>query len=184
MNLQEFFTTIGKSEESWLPCYERFVTSVIHLSRLDTQLHKGDFYFHLNFGSPGEIILKYYNSGEVASRPLAKSEYVNLWAENWTERMSHGLKQRFLFMNCVVKSHAGRSFERRPWRYLMAFGTASNKGKDGKEQNGELSPRDSSSSSFSLFCDLSSKPMSALDVNFEVLHSKVIYMPGEYATLQ
>ena len=178
INFQKFFTTLGKEEEVWLPCYERFVTSVIHLSRLDIQLHKGDFYIHLNFGSPGEIIIKYYNSGEVSSLPLAKSEYENIWAHNWTERMSQQMKQRFLFMNCVVTGHASRGLERRPWRYLMSFDTGHRR-HGSKDFSEGLSPRTSSASAFSLFLDLGAKPMSALDVNFEVLHSRVMCMPGE-----
>ncbi|XP_028391805.1 puratrophin-1-like isoform X2 [Dendronephthya gigantea] len=174
---EKFFTTLGKEEEKWLPCYERFVTSVIHLSRLNIPLHKGDFYMHLNFGSPGEIIIKYYNSGEISSLPLAKSEYENIWAHNWTERMSQQMKQRFLFMNCIVTGHASRGLERRPWRYLMAFDTG-HKRRDSRDFSEELSPRASSASAFSLFLDLGAKPMSALDVNFEVLHSLVICMPG------
>ena len=141
-------------------------------------MHKGDFYFHLNFGSPGEIALKYYSSGEVLSRPLAKSEYEDLWVHNWTDRICHQLQERFLFMNCIVNSHTGRGLERRPWRYLMAFDTGSHKGRDGGGQNGQLSTRDSTMSVLNLLHDLDEHPMSALDVNFEVLHSKVIFMPG------
>lgn len=145
---------------------------------MDIQLHKGDFYIHLNFGSPGEIIIKYYNLGEVSSLPLAKSEYENIWAHNWTERMSQQMKQRFLFMNCVVTGHAGRGLERRPWRYLMSFDTGYRR-HGSKDFSEGLSPRASSASAFSLFLDLGAKPMSALDVNFEVLHSRVMCMPGE-----
>lgn len=125
------------------------------------------------------MIVKYYNSGDVLSLPLAKSEYEKLWAHNWTERMSQQMKQRFLFMNCIISGHASRGLERRPWRYLMAFDTG-HKGQDGKELSGEFSPRASSASAFSLFLDLGAKPMSALDVNFEVLHSRVVCMPGEF----
>ena len=180
IHFQKFFTTLGKEEETWLPCYERFVTSVIHLSRLDVQMHKGDFYIHLNFGCPGEIIIKYYNSGDILSLPLAKSEYENIWAHNWTERMSQQMKQRFMFMNCIVTGHGGRGMERRPWRYLMAFDTGHRRhdSKDYSTEAADLSPRMSSISAFSLFLDLGAKPMSALDVNFEVLHSRVMCMPG------
>ena len=167
----------------WLPCYERFATAVIHLSRLDIQLHKGDFYIHLNFSSPGEIIIKYYNSGEILSLPLAKSEYENIWANNWTERMSQQMKQRFMFMNCVVRGHSGRGLERRPWRYLMSADTR-HKRQDSRDESGEFSPRASSASAFSLFLDLGAKPMSALDVNFEVLHSMVMCMPGEWRVIE
>ena len=152
------------------------------MSRLDIQLHKGDFYIHLNFGSPGEIIIKYYNSGEISSLPLAKSEYENIWAHNWTERMSQQMKQRFLFMNCVVTGHAGRGLERRPWRYLMSFDTGY-KRQDSRDPTDDLNLRASSASAFSMFLDLGAKPMNALDVNFEVLHSQVICMPGELCVI-
>lgn len=153
------------------------MTSVIHLSRLEIPLHKGDFYMHLNFGSPGEIVLKYYNSREISSIRLEKSEYECIWAHNWTESMSQQMKQRFLFMNCVVMGHAGKGLERRPWRYLMSFDTGHRR-QDSRDYSEELSPRESTASAFSLFLDLGAKPMSALDVNFEVLHSRVMCMPG------
>ena len=54
------------------------------------------------------------------------------------------------------------------------------KRQDSRDYSGELSPRASSASAFTLFLDLGAKPMSALDVNFEVLHSRVMCMPGEY----
>lgn len=60
----------------------------------------------------------------------------------------------------------------------MAFDTG-HKRRDSRDFSEELSPRASSASAFSLFLDLGAKPMSALDVNFEVLHSRVICMPGE-----
>ena len=122
--------------------------------------------------------MKYYNSGEVSSMPLEKSEYENIWAHNWTEHKSQEIKQRFLFMNCVVTGHATRGLERRPWRYLMSFDTG-HRNRDYKDLSEELSPRASSASAFSLFLDLGAKPLGVLDVNFEVLHSMVICMPGK-----
>lgn len=60
----------------------------------------------------------------------------------------------------------------------MAFDAASHR-RLGGGQNGQLSPRDSTTSVLNLLHDLNEHPMSALDVNFEVLHSKVIFMPGK-----
>ena len=120
--------------------------------------------------------MKYYNSGNILSRPLAKSEYEELWSDTWTDRLAHTFQQRFLFMNCIVNSHNGRGLERRPWRYLMAFDTI--KTKDNKELI--HNSRESTTSGYSLFYGLGENPMSALDVNFEVLHSQVISMPGRY----
>ncbi len=63
----------------------------------------------------------------------------------------------------------------------MSFDTGHKRqdSQDSKDFGEELSPRTSSASAFSLFLDLGAKPMSALDVNFEVLHSMVMCMPGE-----
>ncbi|XP_046842226.1 pleckstrin homology domain-containing family G member 4B-like [Xenia sp. Carnegie-2017] len=174
---ETFFSNSGMSEERWLPCYERFVTSVIHLSQLDINLHKGEFYFHLKPASPGEIILKYYDSKKVMLLPLTKSEYDGIWASNWNERKSKQMKNRFLFLSCIVRGQAGKGFERRPWRYIMAFDTMHRR-QSSKDLNTELSPRTSRVNSIKMFTDLSSKPLTILDVNFEVIHSNVICLPG------
>ena len=63
----------------------------------------------------------------------------------------------------------------------MSF-DAGYKRQDSKESFDDINLRASSASAFSLFLDLGAKPMNALDVNFEVLHSQVICMPGEFRT--
>ena len=60
----------------------------------------------------------------------------------------------------------------------MSFDTGY-KRQDSRDPTDDLNLRASSASAFSMFLDLGAKPMNALDVNFEVLHSQVICMPGE-----
>lgn len=103
----------------WLPYYENFIQAVIHVSKLGTTLHKGDFYIHLSSIVPGQMILKYYDSGAVQSLPLCKDDLRKIWTKDWTDLLRSEMNGRFLFLNCVVLSKNGR-FERRPWRYLMS----------------------------------------------------------------
>lgn len=121
---QNFFSGSDKPDDAWVPYYKKFVGSIIHLTKLDSRLHKGDFYINTSFAVPGHLIVKYHDAGNVRSIPLEAEDFPVMWKRDWTDKMRIELQGRFLFLNCVVNTKRG--LERRPWRYLMSeFGNVS-----------------------------------------------------------
>lgn len=117
--LQIFFSSSEEPDDVWVPYYEKFVSTVVHVNQVDCEkLHKGDFYFLLSSSDPGQLTLKYYDSGQVLSYALEPVELPGLWKENWTDQVRQKVKGRFLFLNCIIISNRG--IEKRPWRYLMS----------------------------------------------------------------
>ena len=94
------------------------MNSIIHVTKLDCNLHKGDFYLNLSLVVPGSIIVKYHDAGNVQSFPLECEDFPTMWMVDWTDKMRTKMQRRFLFLNCIVNSKRG--LERRPWRYLMS----------------------------------------------------------------
>ena len=116
-HLQRFFAANDKPDDAWVPYYEKFVQTIVHITRLDTELHKGDFYIHLSTVSPGQLLIKYYDSGKVASIPMQATDLQDVWSRDWTHKLRGEVKGRFHFLHCIVSSKRG--LEKRPWRYLM-----------------------------------------------------------------
>lgn len=169
---QNFFCTSDKPDDAWVPYYKKFVCNVIHITKLDSSLHKGDFYVNTSLAVPGHLIIKYHNAGSVESLPVETEDFPAMWKKNWTENLRTEMKGRFLFLNCIVISKRG--LERRPWRYLMSEtrNVSIKQLKAFDEASLEKSCRVSRQS---LFME---KPMNAFDVNFELLHSGVASLPG------
>lgn len=115
---QTFFSGNGKVDDAWIPYYKKFVGSIIHLTRIDRRLHKGDFYISTSLAVPGHLIVKYHDAGNVRSFPLEAEDFPEMWKTDWTNKMRMEMQGRFLFLNCVVNTKRG--LERRPWRYLMS----------------------------------------------------------------
>lgn len=116
--LQNFFCSSEKPDDAWVPYYKKLVGNVIHVTKLDSSLHKGDFCMNLSLAVPGNLIIKYYRAGNVQSFPLKAEDFPLIWQKNWTDKMRIEMQGRFLFLNCIINSKRG--MERRPWRYLMS----------------------------------------------------------------
>lgn len=172
VSAENFFCSSEKPDDAWVPYYKKLVGNVIHVTKLDSSLHKGDFCMNLSLAVPGNLIIKYYRAGNVQSFPLKAEDFPLIWQKNWTDKMRIEMQGRFLFLNCIINSKRG--MERRPWRYLMSeSGNVSVKqlkaiDEDGLEKSCKVSRQ-------SLFME---KPMNAFDVNFELLHSGVASLPG------
>lgn len=91
---------------------------IIHLKKLDGNLHKGDFYINTSYAVPGHLIVKYHDAGSVRSIPLQPEDFPVMWRKDWTNKIRTEMQGRFLFLNCVINTKRG--LERRPWRYLMS----------------------------------------------------------------
>ncbi|XP_048577215.1 puratrophin-1-like isoform X3 [Nematostella vectensis] len=171
---EDYFSTGEKSEDAWVPYYEKFVQTVIHINKMNTELHKGDFYIHLSSVIPGQMIIKYYDSGGTQSLPIDKADLRNIWAKDWTDRLRIEMNGRFLFLNCVVTLKNGKE-ERRPWRYLMsATRNVSYKQYRAIEKDDSLEANCRVSRQ-SLFLE---KPLNIFDINFELLHTGVASLTG------
>ena len=115
---QNFFSGSDKPDDAWIPYYKKFVTCIIHLKKLDGNLHKGDFYINTSCAVPGHLIVKYHDAGSVRSIPLQPEDFPVMWRKDWTNKIRTEMQGRFLFLNCVINTKRG--LERRPWRYLMS----------------------------------------------------------------
>lgn len=115
---QNFFGGSDKPDDAWVPYYKKFVGNILHITKLDSSLHKGDFYINMSLAVPGHLIIKYHNAGTVQSFPLEKEDFPSIWKKDWTGNLRTEMQGRFLFLNCIVSSKRG--LERRPWRYLMS----------------------------------------------------------------
>lgn len=169
---ENFFCGSDKPDDAWVPYYKKFVNSIVHFTKLDSALHKGDFCINTSLLVPGHLKIKYHDAGSVRSLPLEAEDFPVMWKGDWTQKMRSELQGRFLFLNCVINTKRG--LERRPWRYLMSeSGNVSVKQlkvieNDNLRKSLEVHRQ-------SVFIE---KPLNAFDVNFELLHSGVASLPG------
>ena len=117
---QEYFCANGGCEEDCNPSFEKFVTSVVHIAPLETKLHKGQFYIHISRTSPGQLVVKYADSGEIHAVQLQNEELVRLWSPDWADLMRKERETRFLFLHCIIRTEKG--LEKRQWKYLLKEG--------------------------------------------------------------
>ena len=123
---QNFFCGSDQPDDAWVPYYKKFFNNIVHFTKLEATLHKGDFCINTSLLVPGHLIIRYHDAGVIRSLPLEGEDFPVMWRKDWCEKMRSEMKGRFLFLNCVVNTERG--LERRPWRYLMSeFGNVSRK---------------------------------------------------------
>eukprot|EP00794_Sanderia_malayensis_P018860 gene18860-20760_t len=164
------------SEYSWVEKYERIVKFVIHPCALKISLHKGDFYLHLSSTLPRKLQLKFYDSG-LQSKTLATDDCIYMCSEDWAENLRKEAKNRFMFSNCIIWTRNG--LNRKTWRNILSTKTP---------PPTELKTQVSLSRGESMVIDeeakrilleeLNDKPLHILELDFEILHSQVAYLPG------
>lgn len=158
----------------WWEKFEHIVKFAIHPKVISTTLHKGDFYIHISSTIPRTLELKYYHVGEVSTRTLSMTDCILMCSENWTELLRSEARDRFIYTSCVIWSTKG--FERVLWVNLLK---AQFIGNMNDSSTCIPSEKDNVLSKDTLNMDeLSIKPMLILDLNFELLHSQVVYTPG------
>lgn len=169
---ENFFCGSDKPDDAWVPYYKKFFNNIVHFTKLETTLHKGDFCINTSLLVPGHLIIRYHDAGIIRSLPLEGEDFPVMWRKDWCEKMRNEMKGRFLFLNCVVNTKRG--LERRPWRYLMSeFGNVSTKQFKAIEAGSLKTSVEVNRQS--LFIE---KPLNAFDVNFELFHSGVASLPG------
>jgi len=166
-------------DTSWIDRYEYLVGNVIHPTVLKTGLHKGDFYVHLSLTLPRKLQLKYYDSNTTNSRTLSTDDCIYMCSEEWADGLRKEAKNRFVYSNYVLSTKRG--LERKPWRVIFSQGLND---KDFERQKSRQSLYRGDSIAFdleereTLLAELEEKPHHILDINFEMLHSQIAYLPG------
>ncbi|XP_065065061.1 puratrophin-1-like isoform X2 [Rhopilema esculentum] len=164
-----------QADLAWLARFETLVSTIIQPTILKLSLHKGDFYVHLSSTLPRKLQLKFYDSGTTQSRTLSTDDCIYMCSEDWADSLRKEAKSRFVFSNCIVWS--SRGLERKPWRSIFSQ----------HSRPGELSTqisiqRDSVSFDMEerdkLLTELEEKPLHILELDFEIIHSQIAYLPG------
>uniref|UniRef100_A0A069DN39 Puratrophin protein n=1 Tax=Clytia hemisphaerica TaxID=252671 RepID=A0A069DN39_9CNID len=170
-----------KETPPWTERFENIVKYAIHPSCLrNTPLHKGDFYIHISESKPRTLELKYLHGDKTQTRNLSMTDSILMCSENWAELLRSDTHDRFVFTSCILWT--SRGFEKSSWsNVLMGRLPTMMDTKDlDKPSTSTMSNNNNRRESIINMEELAAKPILILDLNFELLHNQVAYLPGAH----
>ncbi|XP_015778831.1 PREDICTED: uncharacterized protein LOC107356718 [Acropora digitifera] len=72
---ENFFCASDKPDDAWVPYYKKFFNNIVHFTKLETTLHKGDFCINTSLLVPGHLIIRYHDAGIIRSLPLEGEDF-------------------------------------------------------------------------------------------------------------
>ena len=176
---EEYYKLKAQTDEhTWLQDFENIVTYAIHPSEIPVELHKGDFFIHISATFPLQLQLKYVYMGKISTRELSNTDHVLMCSPNWTELLRSDCQDRFVFLHCVI--WAGKKYERVAWNRMLRGQFTGLMRSDSDSASAIIPPLppESLGESQSNPKAMAVKPLLILDLDFELLHSGIVFLPG------
>ncbi|XP_065671582.1 puratrophin-1 isoform X5 [Hydra vulgaris] len=162
ITLEEYYCTNSLKPHPWLQRFENIIRYAIHPYEINADIFPGDFCVYIAETSPRTLLLRYYLNGIYKTITLSSADCVLMVSENWIEMLN--ITDNCNYLKCIIWNQ--NDFERISWDKLLSM------------HNEESSPVHSKSLSIELWNEGSLSAWMVLDVNFELLHNQVAYLPG------